>query len=231
MISKSPDTPGKRGSGLLLERLHAQIAGCRRCVGAGLLEVATPVLPAPLPAPVVLVGQAPGRLEVGSGLPFSGRAGKQLFRWLDEAGAGAEPQAREAIYLTSMTKCFPGPAGSGAGDRRPSTAEVQLCCSHLDGQLDLLRPRLLVAVGQLAIARFVGVRPMDQLVGRVFDGEGRELELHDGAVPPRGGRPWVLPLPHPSGASRWLNQPGNQRLLARALARLALLLVVLRADP
>ncbi len=195
------------------------------------MDRATPVLPAPLPAPVVLVGQAPGRLEVESGLPFSGRAGKQLFRWLAEAGAGPEPQARRAIYLTSMTKCFPGPAGSGAGDRRPSRVEVELCRSHLDGQLELLRPRLLVAVGQLAIARFVGVGAMDQLVGRVFDGEGRQLEIQDGEVPPRGGLPWVLPLPHPSGASRWLNQPGNQRLLARALVRLALLLAEVRAAP
>ena len=212
-----------------LASLHARIGSCRCCVEAGLLAGAAPILPSAVPAAVVLVGQAPGRLEVESGLPFSGRAGKQLFRWLAEAGAGAEPEARRAIYLTSMTKCFPGPAGSGAGDRRPSREEVGLCRPHLDRQLGLLQPRLLLAVGQLAIARFVSLRAMDQMVGRVFDSEGWELEIGPAAVPPRSGPPWVLPLPHPSGASRWLNQPGNRRLLGQALARLAVLLAAVNA--
>lgn len=207
--------------------LHNRISSCRRCVDRGLLGAATPILPAPVAAAVVLVGQAPGRLEVVSAMPFSGRAGKQLFRWLAEAGAGPESKARHTIYLTSMTKCFPGPASSGSGDRRPSTEEVSLCLPHLEGQLALLRPRLLLAVGQLAIARFVGVRAMDQVVGRVFDAAGRELEVTPQSVPPRTGSPWVLPLPHPSGASRWLNQPGNRSLLEAALARLALLLVAI----
>lgn len=210
-----------------LVALHNRITSCRRCVDRGLLGAATPILPAPVLAPVVLVGQAPGRLEVESALPFSGRAGKQLFRWLAEAGAGPESEARRTIYLTSMTKCFPGPASSGSGDRRPSTEEVSLCQPHLDGQLDILRPRLLLAVGQLAIARYLGVRPMDQLVGRVFDGSGRELEVTLESVPPSTGAPWVLPLPHPSGASRWLNQPGHRSLLAEALARMSLLLAAI----
>ena len=220
---------GQVGSHPRLVALHSQISGCRRCVDRGLLGTALPVLPAPVLAPVVLIGQAPGRLEVESALPFSGRAGKQLFRWLAEAGAGPEAEARRTIYLTSMTKCFPGPARSGSGDRRPSSDEISLCQPHLEAQLELVRPRLLLAVGQLAIARFVGSRAMDQLVGRVFDGAGVELAVTPESVPPRAGCPWVLPLPHPSGASRWLNQPGNRSLLAAALARLSLLLTALAA--
>lgn len=207
-----------------LTDLHARISSCRSCVEAGLLERAAPVLPAPLRSAVVLVGQAPGRVEEGRGLPFSGRAGRQLFRWLAQAGAGSESEARSLIYLTSITKCFPGPAPSGAGDRRPSSVEVGLCQPHLDNQLEWLRPNLVVAVGQLAITRFLGSRPMGELVGRLFDGDGTELP--QGVTEPTPGRPLplILPLPHPSGASRWLNQEGNRALLLVALERLHTLL-------
>jgi len=210
--------------------LHRRISGCHRCVDQRLLRAAAPILPAPTRAPVMMVGQAPGRLEVEAKLPFSGRAGKQLFRWLAEAGLAPEAQARRAIYVTSITKCFPGAAKSGSGDRRPSREEVALCRPHLDQQLELLRPRLLLAVGQLAVIRFLGARPMDALVGRVFAGDGRELEIGAESVPPRTGSPWVVPLPHPSGASRWLNQPGHRRLLTTQLATLARLLVAVAGD-
>jgi uracil-DNA glycosylase len=208
----------------VLTELHGRISHCRSCVEVGLLARAAPVLPAALRSSVVLVGQAPGRVEEGRGRPFSGRAGRQLFRWLAQAGAGDERQARSLIYLTSITKCFPGPAPSGAGDRRPSAIEVGLCRPHLDAQLDRLRPNLVLAVGQLAITRFLGSRPMGELVGRLFDGDGTEIPIAAGAVVTGRRTPLILPLPHPSGASRWLNQEGNRALLLVALERLRSLL-------
>lgn len=217
----------RSGPDTFLRDLHARISSCRSCVEAGLLEGAAPVLPAPLGSAVVLVGQAPGRVEEGRGRPFSGRAGRQLFRWLAQAGAGSESEARRLIYLTSITKCFPGPAPSGAGDRRPSSSEVGLCRPHLDNQLEWLRPNLVVAVGQLSITRFLGSRPMGELVGRLFDGDGNELPQGVTALNPLRPLPLVLPLPHPSGASRWLNEEGNRALLVVALERLHTLL----ADP
>jgi uracil-DNA glycosylase len=207
-----------------LTQLHSRISHCRSCVESGLLARAAPVLPAAVQSSVVLVGQAPGRVEEGRGRPFSGRAGGQLFRWLAQAGAGDESQARSLIYLTSITKCFPGPAPSGAGDRRPSAMEVDLCRPHLDAQLDRLRPNLVLAVGQLAITRFLGSRPMHELVGRLFDGDGAEIPIEAGALVPGRRMPLILPLPHPSGASRWLNQAGNRALLLVALERLRSLL-------
>jgi uracil-DNA glycosylase len=105
--------------------------------------------------------------------------------------------------------------------------EVGLCRPHLENQLERLRPNLVVAVGQLAITRFLGSRPMGELVGRLFDGAGTELPPAV-AAPTRGRPPpLILPLPHPSGASRWLNQEGNRALLLVALERLRTLL----ADP
>ena len=213
-------------AGRRLAALHARMLACTRCVDAGHLAAAGVVLPDPVPSRVVLVGQAPGQVEVSVRRPFSGRSGRQLFRWLAQAGCGDEAAARRAVYLTSVTKCFPGPARSGGGDRRPLPAEIALCAPFLDEQLRWLRPRLILAVGQLALARFLPGRPLEQLVGRCFDGTGAEM----GWPPPAGGpRPWILPLPHPSGASRWLNQAGNRELLALALERLRALLAAERA--
>lgn len=205
-----------------LQELHAGILTCRSCCQAGLLERCAPVLCEPTASQVVLVGQAPGRLEQETRRPFSGRAGRELFRWLKQAGLGDEEEAREAVYLTSITKCFPGPARSGSGDRRPSAGEIALCRTHLDSQLRLLDPWLLIAVGQLAISRFLGDHPMDDLVGRVYLPSGEELVA--GLPVPAHVRPLVLPLPHPSGASRWLNQAGHRAQLGSALRRLRALL-------
>lgn len=210
-----------------LEQLHRRILSCRRCQDCGLIPTVRPVISDPVLSEVMLIGQAPGRLEQHSGLPFSGRAGRQLFRWLAEAGLGDETTARRTVYITSMTKCFPGAAGAGSGDRRPSATEVELCRPHLDDQLRLLSPRLLIAVGQLAIGRFIGARPMEQLIGRVFweGGEEASEELAGWRCPP--GRLLVLPLPHPSGASHWLNQMSHRAQLEQALGWLSRLVELL----
>ena len=135
------------------------------------------------------------------------------MRWLMRAGFSSETQARRQVYMTSITKCFPGKE-DGGGDRRPSRAEVALCKSHLDRQLAAVKPELLILVGGLAHERFLPGRSLDELVGRVFTVDGEAA--HRGS----DARPLIVPLPHPSGASRWLNDAGNRALLDRALVRL-----------
>lgn len=145
----------------------------------------------------MIVGQAPGAVELTTGLPFSGRAGAELRRWLARAGI----DEAHLPYRTSITKCFPGKARSGAGDRRPSPQEVALCAPWLEKEIELVRPRVILLVGTLAIERLWGRVPLCEAVGTSrIDGE-RVL----------------IPLPHPSGASRWLNQPENRLRLERAL--------------
>ena len=146
----------------------------------------------------MIIGQAPGAVELTTGLPFSGRAGAELRRWLAVAGI----DEAHLPYRTAITKCFPGKAASGAGDRRPSPPEVLLCASWLDAELALVRPRVLLLVGTLAIERFWGKVPLSQVVGK--------SRLESERV--------LIPLPHPSGASRWLNDPENRERLTRALA-------------
>jgi uracil-DNA glycosylase len=196
-----------------LTRLHREILACTRCVDAGYLPRAAPVLSGHADNHIMLIGQAPGAVEAVRRLPFQGRSGMILMSWLIRAGFSSEAQVRRQVYMTSCTKCFPG-KGTGGGDRRPSRAEVDLCGSHLDRQLALVKPELLILVGGLAHERFLPGRPLDQLVGRLFDLSGREVTSR-----PRV-RPLLVPLPHPSGASRWLNARENRMLLERALRRL-----------
>ena len=198
---------------MTLAQLHREILACTRCVEAGYLSQAAPVLSGYTDNRMMLIGQAPGAVEAVRRLPFQGRSGKILMSWMIRAGFASEAQVRRQIYMTSVTKCFPG-KGTGGGDRRPSRAEVDLCRSHLDRQLALIKPELLILVGGLAHERFLPGRPLDALVGRVFDLSGRELS------PRAPAYPRLVPLPHPSGASRWLNAAENRALLDRALRRL-----------
>src|SRR5207244_9775267 len=93
-------------------------------------------------------------------------------------------------------------AASGAGDRRPSPAEIALCAPWLEQELALVRPRVVLLLGTLAIERLWGKGPLDAVVGR-------SRRAADGAL--------LIPLPHPSGASRWLSDPEHRALLEKAL--------------
>ena len=101
-------------------------------------------------------------------------------------------------------RCFPGRNKSNTGDLRPPPAGVANCAHWLDAELKLLRPKVLIPVGQMAISRFLGPGSLEDRVGKRF-----------------GQRPVIVPLPHPSGQSRWLNEPANRERLNRALALIA----------
>lgn len=187
-----------------LDRHRAALVACQRCSP---LPGVRPVTCEAVHPRVMLVGQAPGRVEMDSRRPFSGRAGRTLFRWLVRAGVD-EATVREHVYISAITRCFPGSHPSGRGDRVPSRGEQAACAGWLDDELRLIRPELIVPVGRLAIDRFLGRRPLDVLVGRAHD------------VEHAGGSSIAVPLPHPSGASSWIHAPGNVALLDRALALL-----------
>jgi uracil-DNA glycosylase len=150
----------------------------------------------------MLVGQAPGVTEAQVKRPFNASAGKRLFQWLAEAGL-EEGVFRATYHMTAVTKCYPGKQPGGKGDRRPSRAEQELCRPFLDRELALVQPQVLLAVGGLAIDTLLGRHlALEQAIGEAFLVDGR----------------WVLPLPHPSGASLWPNRPENRERLRRALA-------------
>jgi len=184
--------------------LQAEMRACRRCLEAGHEITPGAIFSGPAPAPLMLVGQAPGVTEVEAQRPFNASSGTRLFQWLAEAGL-EEADFRARYYMTAVTKCYPGKHPKGKGDRKPSRAEQRLCRPFLERELALVQPRLLLAVGGLAIETLLGQRlRLDEAVGRVFEVEGRQ----------------VLPLPHPSGASLWPNRPENQARIEEALALL-----------
>ena len=190
-----------------LQRRHL---ACTRCADAGWIPVARPVFSGRWGQRVVLVGQAPGPVEAEAGQPFSGRAGRQLMRWLHRAGFAGEADARSRIYFISATTCFPGRRPDGAGDRRPSPREVAACAPWREGVLRLLDPPLVIPVGSLGLSLFLPGARLDDVVGRAWLADGSRV---------------LLPLPHPSGQSRWLNDPARAALLDQALGRLGELVV------
>lgn len=186
-----------------LTELQEACRACRRCVDDGLIPSAAPTFEGGIDAPFFLVGQAPGPTEVQERRPFAGRAGRELARWMQRAGFESEAEFRRLTYIAAVMRCFPGRGRSGIGDRPPPARAVRNCSSWLDAELALVRPRVLIAVGQLAIRRFLGDGPLEERVGRTF-----------------GADPLIVPLPHPSGQSRWLNPRANRERLERGLAAL-----------
>jgi uracil-DNA glycosylase len=158
------------------------------------------------PAPLLLLGQAPGPREESRGRLFAHTAGQRLFAWLGRIGL-AEERFRERAWMAATLRCFPGRVAGG--DRVPSDEEIARCTRHLDRELELIRPRTVLAVGKLAIAQFLPAAPLAELVGESFPVGRAGLAFE------------VIPLPHPSGRSTWLARPAHAALLERALARLA----------
>ena len=191
---------------VLLDAHRRALAACRQCGHPE--QQALPVLSEARAPRVMLVGQAPGKSEATDRRPFTGRAGRTLFRWLARAGLD-EAAAREHVYIGAVTRCYPGAHPSGRGDRVPSPAERARCAPWLDRELALIRPALVIPVGRLAIERFLGAAPLAALVGGARE------------VPLAGGVTRVVPLPHPSGASSWIHAPGHAALLDQAVALLA----------
>jgi uracil-DNA glycosylase len=188
----------RRSSYRSLASLQRDVRVCRACVEAGYQLESLPVVNEHLGQRAYMYGQAPGIVEGEERRPWRGRAGKTLRRWLELE----EDEFYKTFYCASVTRCYSGRAPSGRGDRMPTPREQELCSFWKDWELELLRPRLIVPVGGLAIRRLLGISGLADCIGRRY-------EL-DGAA--------VVPLPHPSGASSWLNSPANRELTMRAAA-------------
>ena len=195
--------------------LHREIGACRACEEAGYLACARPlaVSRGPATARLMIVGQAPGRLTIERGIMFGGPSGVALERWLTLAGF-APGALRRDVYLSALTRCDPGRNARGRGDRKPSPAEVALCRPWLERELALVRPRAILLVGGMAIEAFLGPSRLEEVVGSASERDGVTL----------------LPMPHPSGVSRWLNDPAHQALLAHGLERLSRLRAAWEAE-
>jgi uracil-DNA glycosylase family 4 len=170
---------------------------CRACAEAGYPIESRPVLEGHEGQRAYMLGQAPGVVEGEERRPWRGRAGQTLRHWLQLE----EDTFYTTFYCASVTRCYPGRAPGGGGDRTPAAREQELCAFWREWELRLLRPALIVPVGGLAIRRLLGLTSLVASIGERFS--------HGDAV--------AVPLPHPSGVSRWLNAPANQARLERAI--------------
>ena len=188
-----------------LADLHARMRACRACLEAGYWVAPRAVFSGTLGARMMTIGQAPGITEYQTGRPFNAGSGQRLFQWLAEAGI-SEDWFRRTQYMTSVTKCYPGKAKSGGGDRVPTRKEQALCRPFLDEEIALIDPEIIIPIGRLAINLFYPAKmPLGEIVGTEKQVDGR----------------WIIPLPHPSGASRWHQSEVNREKIRRAVALLA----------
>ncbi len=184
--------------------LQQRILSCRLCEEHGYILRARPLVGGLPGDRLMVIGQAPGHRSVAKGRSFSGPGGTILQKWLEQAGF-PPGYLHSHTYLSSLTRCDPGRNLRGDGDRRPSPAEVALCRPFLDAELQLLQPRAVLLVGTMAIEAFCGKVKLEDVIGTYQEREGILF----------------LPLPHPSGVSRWLNDPAHLKLHQRALEILA----------
>lgn len=164
-----------------MNQITAEARSCLECalgeqrknvvVGSGSLD-----------ADIVLIGEAPGRKEDESGLPFVGSAGKLLDSLLESVGL-----KREEIFIGNILKCRP------PGNRRPKKAEVEACEGYLVRQLEIIKPKVIAPMGNSALSYFQSRYDIgDDVIG---DAHGRVYEV--GAS---WGKVKVIPLYHPAAA-------------------------------
>ncbi|HEV2096974.1 MAG TPA: uracil-DNA glycosylase family protein [Chthoniobacterales bacterium] len=109
---------------------------------------------------VMLIGQAPGVKEPVLARPFAWTAGRTLFGWFTQFCGMTEEQVRARIYFAAVCRCFPGKTAAG-GDRVPAPDEIRNCSGWLNDEFEILRPRLVIPVGKLAIAQFLAFNKLD----------------------------------------------------------------------
>ena len=182
----------------------ARLVQCRRCPRMK----STPVSGGAIVSDVMLIGQAPGPREPVLQKPFAHTAGKTLFRWFEEFCGMNEAAVRSTIYFAAVCRCFPGKS-SGGTDRVPAPDEIRNCSSWMDDEIKILRPRLIIPVGRLAIVQFIECTKLEKVIGRKFHGH-RAGHVFD-----------LIPLPHPSGASPWHKISPGKELLEKAMRKIA----------
>ncbi len=182
----------------------ARLMQCRRCPRMQ----STPVSGGAIVSDVMLIGQAPGPREPVLQKPFAHTAGRTLFQWFEKFCGLAESTVRSTVYFAAVCRCFPGKS-SGGTDRVPAPDEIRNCSSWMNDEIKILRPRLIIPVGRLAIAQFIGCPKLEKVIGCKFC-------VH------RAGYTFdLIPLPHPSGASPWPKISPGKQLTERAMRQVA----------
>lgn len=145
-----------------LDSLHQAVRECRRC---GLCEGRRQAVPGlgHAQAPWMVVGEAPGEQEDLRGEPFVGPSGQLLDAMLGALGLSRHPgEAGRQVFIANSVKCRP------PGNRNPTADELRACAPFLQGQLTLIKPRIVLAMGRFAVQAVLGSEePIGRLRGKV----------------------------------------------------------------
>lgn len=181
-----------------LQRLAAVAERVRRCTRCPLAEGRMNAVPGVgvLDPQVMVIGEGPGADEDRRGIPFVGRAGEYLDKWLD----AIEVSRDKSAFIGNIVKCRP------PGNRDPTPFESDACMPYLREQIELIRPKTILSVGRIASGLLIGsTAGIGRLRGKTY--------YYDG-IP-------LIPTYHPSGV---LRNPDFRRPVWQDLKRLAELL-------
>jgi uracil-DNA glycosylase family 4 len=154
--------PGAPNKAELLEPIRERVRVCTKCAHLACSRTQTVFGVGNPDADLMFIGEAPGVDEDRQGEPFVGRAGQLLTRILK-----AMNFAREDVYIANILKCRPDTPSGTFGNRAPTPKEMQTCRPYLVEQIEIIQPKVLVALGAVAVEGLLGMRgTMRELRGR-----------------------------------------------------------------
>jgi uracil-DNA glycosylase len=146
----------------LLAPLRERVAVCLRCPHLAAARTQTVFGVGNPDAELMFIGEAPGADEDRQGEPFVGRAGQLLTKIINAMGL-----SREEVFIANVLKCRPNMPARASGNRPPTPAEMETCLPYLTEQIEIVRPKVLVALGATAVEGLLKVRePMGRMRGR-----------------------------------------------------------------
>lgn len=167
------DAPRLPSKSERLEPLRERIRGCTLCPNLAASRTQTVFGVGSPDAELMFIGEAPGADEDAQGEPFVGRAGQLLTKIIETMGF-----TRETVYIANILKCRPDMPKGTSGNRPPSAGEMQTCLPYLREQIEIVRPKVLVALGATAVEGLLGFRgTMRDLRGRWHEYEGTPLMI------------------------------------------------------
>jgi uracil-DNA glycosylase family 4 len=131
--------------------LRQRVLGCIKCAHLASSRKNVVFGVGSIDAELMFIGEAPGADEDEQGEPFVGRAGQLLTKIIQATGL-----SRETVYIANILKCRPDTPGQSAGNRKPTPEEMQACIPYLHEQIDLIQPKVIVALGATAVDGLLG---------------------------------------------------------------------------
>jgi DNA polymerase len=148
-----PPAPSGQGGdkATAMANLRERVLGCQLCPHLASSRTQVVFGVGTVDADVMFVGEAPGADEDREGEPFVGRAGQLLTRIIETMGL-----SRQTVFIGNVLKCRPDTPGQSSGNRKPKPEEMQTCLPYLREQIEIIQPKVLVALGVTAMEGLFG---------------------------------------------------------------------------